>query len=109
VTAPPEQPGRGPRPRPSRPAQPPGQPQQQPSAAPVPGAPVTLRLSDHAASGRPQVTGVRPAIPGAPPSAPTFEDEIRTALSYEKGLAGKALVAIALVAVVLAVRFFLLG
>lgn len=44
-----------------------------------------------------------------PASAPAFQDEIRTALSYEKGLAVKALLAIALVGVVLAARFFFLG
>jgi hypothetical protein len=59
--------------------------------------------------------GPRPQAPlAAPPerqpaSAPAFEAEVRTALSYEKGLAVKALLAIALVGVVLAARFFFLG
>jgi hypothetical protein len=70
---------------------------------------VTFRVRDHAPSGLARVTQDRPAIPRAPLPAPTFEDEIRAALSYERGLAGKALVAIALVAVVLAVRFLFLS
>lgn len=51
----------------------------------------------------------RAAFPAAPPSAPSFEDEVRAAVSYEKGLAGKAVVAIAIVAIVIAVRFLFLG
>jgi hypothetical protein len=51
----------------------------------------------------------RAAFPGAPPAAPSFEDEVRAAVSYEKGLAGKAMVAIAIVAIVIAVRFLFLG
>ena len=51
----------------------------------------------------------RTAFPGAPPRAPSFEDEVHAAVSYEKGLAGKAVVAIAIVAVVIAVRFLFLG
>jgi hypothetical protein len=50
-----------------------------------------------------------PAFPGAPPSAPSFADEIDAAVSYEKGLAVKALVAVALVLLVLAVRIYFLG
>jgi hypothetical protein len=59
--------------------------------------------------------GPRPGAPlAAPPerepaSEPAFEAEVRSALSYEKGLAVKALLAIALVGVVLAARFFFLG
>ena len=34
-----------------------------------------------------------PPYPGAPPSAPSFEDEIETTTRYEKGLALKASVA----------------
>jgi hypothetical protein len=110
MTAPPPQgPGHGPRPAPSRPAPRPGAPQQQPAAAPARGAPLPPGPSADAACAGPQPAPGRPAFPGADPLAPTFEDEIRTALSYEKGLAGKALVAIAIVALVLAVRFLFLG
>ncbi len=49
------------------------------------------------------------AFPGAPPSVPSFDDEIRAAVRYEKGLAVKALLAIALVAVVLALRVYFFG
>jgi hypothetical protein len=51
----------------------------------------------------------RAAFPGAPPSAPSFDDEIDAAVRYEKGLAVKALLAIALVALVLAVRVYFFG
>jgi len=51
----------------------------------------------------------RAAFPGAPPSAPSFDDEIDDAVRYEKGLAVKALLAIALVALVLAVRVYFFG
>jgi hypothetical protein len=67
------------------------------------------------APGEQGAPGPRPGAPlSVPPerepaSAPAFEDEVRTALSYEKGLAVKALLAIALVGVVLAARFFFLG
>jgi hypothetical protein len=50
----------------------------------------------------------RPAYPGAPPSAPSFEDEVHAAVSYERGLAVKALMAIVLVLLVLAVRVYFL-
>jgi hypothetical protein len=40
---------------------------------------------------------------------PGFDDEIRSALSYEQGLAVKALLAIALVAVILLLRQFVFG
>ena len=40
---------------------------------------------------------------------PGFDDEIRSALRYERGLAVKALVAIALVAVILVLRQFVFG
>jgi hypothetical protein len=45
-------------------------------------------------------------LPGAPPSAPSFQDEIDAAVSYEKHLFVKTLVAIALVAVILALRVY---
>ena len=48
----------------------------------------------------------RAAYPGAPPGAPSFEDEIETATRYEKRLVLKALLAIALVAVALLIRFY---
>ena len=44
-----------------------------------------------------------------PTRPPSFEDEIDSAISYEKGLAVKALAAIALVLVVLVVRFYFLS
>jgi len=51
----------------------------------------------------------RPAYPGAPASAPSFEDEIAAAVRYERGLAVKALVALYLVALVLAFRVYFFG
>jgi len=53
--------------------------------------------------------GGRPAFPGAAPAAPSFDDEIGAAVSYEKGLAVKALLAIAIVAIVLVVRVYFFG
>jgi hypothetical protein len=74
---------------------------------------------DRGTAAPPEQPGPGPPPPPPPPlpaqpehqpaPAPAFEDEVRTALSYEKGLAVKALLAIALVGVVLAARFFLLG
>jgi hypothetical protein len=58
---------------------------------------------------RPADTPGRAAYPGAPPGAPSFEDEIDAATRYEKGLAIKAVLAIALVAVVLALRVYFFG
>jgi hypothetical protein len=58
---------------------------------------------------QPQPPGEQAAFPGAPPSAPTFEHEIRDAVEYERGLAVKALLAIALVAVVLGLRVAFFG
>jgi hypothetical protein len=49
------------------------------------------------------------AFAGAPASAPSFDDEIRAAVRYENGLAVKALLAIALVALVLALRVYFFG
>jgi len=40
---------------------------------------------------------------------PGFDDEIRSAVRYERGLAVKALLAIALVAVILVLRQFVFG
>jgi len=42
--------------------------------------------------------------PGQPEPPASFDDEIRGALSYEKGLAAKALVALALVAALVIAR-----
>jgi hypothetical protein len=53
--------------------------------------------------------GDRPAYPGAPRSAPSFDDEIHAAVRYEKGLMIKALLAIALVAAILAARVYFFG
>jgi hypothetical protein len=44
-----------------------------------------------------------------PPPAPSFEDEIRATVRYERGLAVKALLSIALVAAVLAFRVYFFG
>jgi hypothetical protein len=41
--------------------------------------------------------------------APSFEDEIRATVHYERGLAVKALLSIALVAAVLAFRVYFFG
>ena len=57
---------------------------------------------------QPQGPG-RAAFPGAPPSALSFDDEIDAAVRYEKGLAVKALVAIALVAVIIGLRVYFFG
>lgn len=43
------------------------------------------------------------------PPAPSFEDEIRVTVRYERGLAVKALLSIALVAAVLAFRVYFFG
>jgi hypothetical protein len=58
---------------------------------------------------RPQRPGAETAYPGAPPSAPSFEDEIHHAIAYERGLAVKALLSIALVALVLVLRVAFFG
>jgi hypothetical protein len=58
---------------------------------------------------RPQPPGEQQAYPGAPPSAPSFEDEVHDAVEYERGLAVKALLALALVALVLVVRVSFFG
>jgi hypothetical protein len=49
------------------------------------------------------------AFPGAPPSAPSFEDEIDTATTYERSLVGKALLAIAVCVLIVAIRAFFSG
>jgi hypothetical protein len=58
---------------------------------------------------RPQPPAETPAYPGAPPSAPSFEDEIQDAVEYERGLAVKALLALCLVALVLVIRVAFFG
>jgi hypothetical protein len=58
---------------------------------------------------RPQPPAATPAYPGAPPSAPSFEEEIENAVAYERGLAVKALLSIALVALVLVLRVAFFG
>jgi hypothetical protein len=58
---------------------------------------------------RPQPPAATPAYPGAPPSAPSFEDEIEDAVEYERGLAVKALLSVALVALVLVLRVAFFG
>jgi len=41
--------------------------------------------------------------------APSFDEEIRAAVRYERGLAVKCLVALALVAVILTLRVYFFG
>jgi hypothetical protein len=57
----------------------------------------------------PEPPAAEAAYPGAPPSAPSFEDEIHSAVEYERGLAVKALLSIALVALVLVLRVAFFG
>jgi hypothetical protein len=57
----------------------------------------------------PQPPAAEAAYPGAPPSAPSFEDEIHTDVEYERGLAVKALLSVALVALVLVLRVAFFG
>ena len=71
--------------------------------------PLPPELGDQTACDLSQAARGQPAFPGAPPSAPSFEKEVGAAVSYEKGLAVKALLAIALVLIVLAVRVYFLG
>lgn len=92
---------------PLHPAQVPDPPQQ-PVASQVTAAP-PAKLGDQTAAGQPPVSGGRPAFPGAELAAPSFDDEIGSALSYEKGLAVKALLSLALVALVIALRMYFLG
>jgi hypothetical protein len=42
-------------------------------------------------------------------AAREFDEEIRSAIRYEKGLAVKAIIALAIVAVVILIRLFFLG
>jgi hypothetical protein len=58
--------------------------------------------------GQRQAGGQQP-FPGAPPDAPSFEREIDDAVGYERGLAVKALLALALVALVLVLRVSFFG
>jgi hypothetical protein len=51
----------------------------------------------------------RAAFPGAELSAPSFEDEIDVAVTYERSLVGKAVLAIAIVLLVLAIRAYFGG
>jgi hypothetical protein len=58
---------------------------------------------------QPEPPGEQAAFPGALPSAPSFDHEIRDAVRYERGLAVKALLAIALVLLVLGLRVAFFG
>jgi hypothetical protein len=59
---------------------------------------------------RPEQPSAPPPDPsGQPPPALSFEDEIRATVHYERGLAVKALLSIALVAAVLAFRVYFFG
>jgi hypothetical protein len=53
-----------------------------------------------------EMVGGEAAFPGAELSAPSFDDEVGLAVSYEKGLVGKALLAIAIAFLVLAIRTY---
>jgi hypothetical protein len=78
----------------------PGQPVAAPVvAAPVVAAPVVLA---------PVVVPARPSAADAE-SVRIFEAEVRSAVSYEKGLAVKALLALAVVALVVTIRVLFLG
>jgi hypothetical protein len=59
-------------------------------------------------NGRPDLPAVgRGAkIPGAEVAAPSFDDEIDVAISFEKHLAGKTVLALALVLLVLGIRAY---
>ncbi len=81
-------------------------PPRQPPAARV-AEPPAPESADKTAALAPASRGQ--AFPGAALTAPSFDDEIDTALSYEKGLAVKALLALALVALVILVRMLFLG
>jgi hypothetical protein len=50
-------------------------------------------------------------LPGEPGEAETreFDEEIRSAVRYEKGLAVKAVIALAIVGLVILIRLFFLG
>jgi hypothetical protein len=52
-----------------------------------------------------------PALPAGPGEAEQqeFDQEIRSAVRYEKGLAVKAVIALAIVALVILIRLFFLG
>jgi hypothetical protein len=82
--------------------------QRDPAAQREPAAQPDLAAPRDPAAQRPP-SGVpaprqEPAVP-----ALSFEDEIRVTVRYEKGLAVKALLAIALVAAVLAFRVYFFG
>jgi hypothetical protein len=82
----------------SRPEQHPA-PAPDPSAQPHPPDPAAPRPPSSLPASREE-----PALP-----APSFEDEIRATVHYERGLAVKALLSIALVAAVLAFRVYFFG
>lgn len=84
-------------------------PRQPPFTARPAAAPPPAELGEQAASALAEVVPGRSAFPAAGPSAPSFDDEVRTAVCYEKGLAIKALLAIALVLLVLAFRVYFFG
>jgi hypothetical protein len=82
----------------SRPEQPPAAPPD-PPAQPCPADPAP-----------PRPPSSLPALRAEPvPPVPSFEDEIRATVHYERGLAVKALLSIALVAAVLAFRVYFFG
>jgi hypothetical protein len=51
----------------------------------------------------------RPVQPPPPGVTEEFDSEIRSAVRYEKGLAVKAVIALAIVALVILIRLFFLG
>jgi hypothetical protein len=91
----------------SRPEPPPAQPPD-PQAQRDPAAQPDLGAQRDPAAQRPPSAVPAPRQEPAPPVL-SFEDEIRVTVRYEKGLAVKALLSIALVAAVLAFRVYFFG
>jgi hypothetical protein len=81
----------------------------QPEDLLLPDQPEDLLLPDQLDLPDQPVVSHRAAFPGAPPSAPSFEEEIDTATKYERSLVGKALLAIAVCVLIVAIRAFFSG
>jgi hypothetical protein len=73
-----------------------------------PDEPAVNGLAAFPAAGQP-AAGRGAAFPGADVSAPSFDDEVDSAVSFEKRLVGKAVLAVALVLLVLAIRMYFGG
>jgi hypothetical protein len=87
-----------------------GQPDQpdQPDQPPRPPRPPRPRQPGVVAAAPSELLEGGAAFPAAAPSAPSFADEIATAVSYERALVPRAVLALALVLLVLAIRLVLL-